>query len=280
MAADPERRARFRHEAQAVAALNHPNIVTLYSVEEAEGIHFITLELVKGQTLSRALPRNGFTLNRLLEIAIPLADAVSSAHRAGITHRDLKPDNVITGEGKILGTVAYMSPEQAEGKPVDPRSDVFSLGTVLYEMATGERPFKGETSISTIGSILKDEPVHVSQINRNLPRHLGRIIRRCPAKDPERRYQTAQDLRNDLEQLKSEVDSVEHDVGAAPARPGRRGGKGTGWYSLVFGGQFCGVIRDYGFSVGTRREVQPSFGTGSLSSSRGVTFHSASECLR
>ena len=158
MAADPERRARFEREARAVAALNHPNIVTLHSVEEAVtstgSVHFITMELVEGQTLTQLLPRNGFPLNRLLEIAIPLADAVSRAHREGITHRDLKPDNIMidgegrlrvldfglaklqepagttqntqvatvtsdTAEGRVLGTVAYMSPEQAEGKDVD-----------------------------------------------------------------------------------------------------------------------------------------------------------------
>jgi Tol biopolymer transport system component len=242
MAADPDRRARFEREARAVAALNHPNIVTLHSVEESDGVHFITMELVEGQNLAQLLPRGGFPLNRLLEIAIPLADAVSRAHRAGITHRDLKPDNVMidaegrlrvldfglaklqeptesaepanlptatamTGEGKIVGTVAYMSPEQAEGKPIDHRSDIFSLGTILYEMATGKRPFQGETSMSTIGAILKDEPSSVTEINPVLPRHAGRILSRCLAKDPDRRYQTALDLRNELEALKAEIDS-------------------------------------------------------------------------
>jgi len=245
MAGDPDRRSRFEREARAVAALSHPNIVTVHSVEEAEGVHFITMELVEGKTLAKVLPRKGFSLGELLEIAIPLADAVSSAHRTGITHRDLKPDNIMvdnegrlrvldfglaklhdaadteeeatqaptaaveTEEGKILGTVAYMSPEQAEGKPVDPRSDVFSLGTILYEMATGERPFRGDTSMSTIGAILKDQPDSVTELNPSLPRHLGRVIRRCLAKDPDRRYQTALDLRNELEALKAEVDSGE-----------------------------------------------------------------------
>jgi serine/threonine protein kinase/Tol biopolymer transport system component len=258
MAADPERRARFEREAQAVAALNHPNIVTIHSVEEADGVHFITMELVEGQTLSEILPRDGFSLSRLLALAIPLADAVSSAHRTGITHRDLKPDNVMvdgegrlkvldfglaktrdpkgadeglthaptgpveTEEGKILGTVAYMSPEQAEGKAVDPRTDVFSLGTILYEMATGERPFRGDTKMSTIGSILKDEPASVTERNRTLPRHLGRIIRRCLAKDPDRRYQTTLDLRNELEELKAEIDSGELISEAASASRPRR----------------------------------------------------------
>lgn len=114
-----------------------------------------------------------------------------------------------TGEGRILGTVAYMSPEQAEGKAVDPRSDIFSMGTILYEMATGTRPFRGDTSMSTISSILKEDPAPATELNRSLPRHLGRIIRRCLAKDPDRRYQTALDLRNELEELKAEIDSGE-----------------------------------------------------------------------
>ncbi len=248
LAADPDRRARFEREARAVASLNHPNIVTLYSVEEADpsagSVHFITMELVEGQTLSKMLPRNGFTLSQLLEIAVPLADAVSRAHRAGITHRDLKPDNImvdtegrlrvldfglaklrdpsgaeggtlaatataVTEEGKILGTVAYMSPEQAEGKEVDPRSDIFSLGTILYEMVSGTRPFQGDTKVSTISAILKDEPASVTELRPTLPNHLGRIIRRCLAKEPDRRYETAIGLRNELEDLKAEIDSGE-----------------------------------------------------------------------
>jgi len=258
MAADPERRARFQREARAVATLSHPNIVTVHSVEEVDGVHFITMELIEGQTLTEIMPRNGFSLTRLLEIAIPLADAVCSAHRAGITHRDLKPDNIMldnqgrlrvldfglaklhdsmddaqgtqaktatagTAEGRILGTVAYMSPEQAEGKAVDPRSDLFSLGTILYEMATGERPFRGDTSMSTIGAILKDQPAVVTDLNPSLPRHVGRVIRRCLAKDPDRRYQTALDLRNELEELRAEIDSGELAAGSGRAtlRPRR-----------------------------------------------------------
>jgi Tol biopolymer transport system component len=256
MAADPERRARFEREARAVAALNHPNIVTVHSVEEADGVHFITMELVEGRTLAELLPKEGFSLGKLLGFAIPLADGVASAHRSGIAHRDLKPDNIMvdgggrlkildfglakardpmgpdagltqaptatveTGEGKILGTVAYMSPEQAEGKPIDARTDIFSLGTILYEMATGERPFRGDTKMSTIGSILKDDPVPVTERKRSLPRDLGRIVRRCLAKDPDRRYQTALDLRNELEELKAGIDSGE--LVAEPASAARQ----------------------------------------------------------
>jgi serine/threonine protein kinase len=287
MAVDPDRRARFEREARAIAALNHPNIVTLHSVEEADGLQFITMELVEGKTLAEHLPRTGFALSRLLEIAIPLADAVSRAHREGITHRDLKPDNIMiddegrlrvldfglaklhdpagfdgetgaetatagTGEGRILGTVAYMSPEQAEGKAVDPRSDVFSLGTILYEMATGERPFRGETGMSTIGSILKDEPTPVTELNRSLPRHVGRIVRRCLAKDPDRRYQTALDLRNELEVLKAEIDSGE--LAAEPGRVTPRPRRSLRWLGIA--SAVAGVVIIAAVAILSRKDVE------------------------
>ena len=245
VAADPERRSRFEREAQTVAALNHPNIVTLHSVEEADGVHFLTMELVEGETLTDRIPKEGLPLGRLLEYGVPLADAVSAAHEKGIVHRDLKPANVmisrdgrlkvldfglaklreetqeegtqvptrsLTQEGKILGTVAYMSPEQAEGKPVDSRSDVFSMGIMLYEMATGRRPFQGDTQVSTITSILRDTPDSATEINRTLPRHFGRILRRCLAKDPRRRYQSAIELHNELLELNRELESGELSV--------------------------------------------------------------------
>ena len=266
-ALDPERRERFEREAQAIAALNHPNIVTIYSVERiASGasagpdVLCITMELVEGRSLAEAMPAGGFPLDRLLAIAIPIVEAIAAAHQKGITHRDLKPANVligdgehagrikvldfglaklkgtapsadsltggptgvITGDGRILGTVAYMSPEQAEGKPIDARSDLFSIGVVLYEMATGTRPFSGDTNVSTISSIVKDTPKSVTELKPALPRELGRIVRHALVKDPERRYQTAKDLRNDLEELKSALDSGElarDSVHAAPGTP-------------------------------------------------------------
>ena len=246
-AKDAERRERFEREAQAVAALNHPGIVTIHSVEEAGGRFFLTMELVEGQSLADAIPPAGMPLDRLLKVAIAVADAMAAAHQKGITHRDLKPANImlgegehagrvkvldfglakladapaaamgattlptapITGEGRILGTVAYMSPEQAEGKPIDARSDLFSLGVILYEMATGRRPFTGDTNISIISSIVKDTPTSVTELNPALPREFGRIVRRALTKDPERRYQTAKDLRNDLEEFKASLDSGE-----------------------------------------------------------------------
>ena len=251
-AADPERRERFRREALSVAALNHPHIVTIHSVEDADSTLFLTMELVSGRSLADALQPGGLSLARVLTIGSAIADAMAAAHQNGITHRDLKPANIMLGEGAqagrikvldfglakaiepgvgssesgagnaqtitspartqqgvILGTVAYMSPEQAEGRAVDARSDLFSLGVVLYEMATGQRPFPGETNLSILSSILRDTPRSVTEINAALPRDFERIVRRALAKDPERRYQDARDLRNDLEDLKALLDSGE-----------------------------------------------------------------------
>jgi Tol biopolymer transport system component len=242
-ASDPARRKRFEREARAIASLKHPNIVTIYSVEEVDGTHFLTMELVEGATLSALIPRNGMPLEQFLEYGVSMADGISYAHEQGITHRDLKPANVMldvdgrvkildfglakllqsepdpdadqtemdndTAEGVVMGTVAYMSPEQAQGQALDHRSDIFSLGVLFYEMITGARPFDGDNKISTISSILRDEPVPVHEVKASLPRHLARIVKRCLAKQPTRRYQSALDLRNDLEELKGEVESGE-----------------------------------------------------------------------
>jgi serine/threonine protein kinase/WD40 repeat protein len=252
-AEDPSRLARFEREARAIAALNHPNIVTVHSVEEADGVRFLSMELVEGQTLSRILPKDGLPLERFFDLAIPLADALAAAHAKNITHRDLKPANImvdghgrlkvldfglaklldeadlpaddvsslrtrtmgepLTGEGRIVGTPQYMSPEQAAGDRVDSRSDIFSLGTVLYEMATGACPFKGDSRASVVSSILRDTPSSVTELNRALPRPLGRIVMRCLAKDPDRRFQTALDVRNELQELRREIDSGELERG-------------------------------------------------------------------
>ncbi len=243
LASDPDRLERFQREARAAAALNHPNIVTIHSVETVDGVPFLTLELVDGQTLSELIPSGGLPLDRVLTLGITLADAVGAAHSRGITHRDLKPANVmvtadgrlkvldfglakireevqlaeeaglptapLTSEGRIVGTVAYMSPEQAEGKLLDQRSDVFSLGIILYEMATGRRPFEGDTHMSTLSAIIKDTPRPITEVRQGLPRELSKIINRCLAKDVEDRYQSAKDLRNDLRALKNDLTSGE-----------------------------------------------------------------------
>ena len=255
LADNAERRARFTREAKAVAALNHPNIVTLHSVEEAGGICFITMELVRGKTLAEILPRKGFSLKQFFNIAVPLADAMAAAHQQGITHRDLKPANIMVREdgqlkvldfglakatgdpsnrgsgaftksatqpGQIAGTPAYMSPEQAEGKTIDTRSDIFSLGVVFYEMLTGERPFAGGTAAATVSSILKDTPRPVSELRPAMPRELARLVHHCLAKDPFGRYQSVIDLRHALEETKQDVDSGVRDSSNSSAQTSAR----------------------------------------------------------
>jgi Tol biopolymer transport system component/predicted Ser/Thr protein kinase len=260
LAASEERRRRFEQEARVVAALNHPNIVTVHSVEEAEGVHFITMELVRGKRLSELLPKGGMAPSRFLEWAVPITEAVSAAHERGITHRDLKPDNIMvtekgqpkildfglaklrpepggtsqselqtvpmSGRGQIVGTISHMSPEQAEGRAVDHRSDIFSLGVVFYEMLTGRRPFRGDSPASVLSSILKDTPPPVTELNPEIPRDLAKLCRRCLAKDPTRRYQTALDLRNELEDVRQDIDSGILEVAPAPRR--HRGSWGIG----------------------------------------------------
>ena len=240
LADDPKRLARFEREARAAAALNHPHIAAVHDVGVHEGVHFIVQEYIEGDTLREAVNRGALPLMRVLDLASEIAEALAAAHAAGIVHRDLKPENVLitseghakildfglarttegaspperlssaptrldTEEGAIVGTVDYMSPEQAEGRPLDPRSDIFSCGTLLHEIATGERPFRGDTKISVISSIIKDRPPHVTDVDPDLPRQLGRIIEHCLEKDPARRFQTALDLRNELEGLKREL---------------------------------------------------------------------------
>lgn len=238
MAGDPEHRARFQREAEAVAALDHPNIVTIHSLESASGegsvhsILFFTMPLVRGTTLRQLIPEDGFSPGELLRFAVPLADALRAAHDKGITHRDLKPANImidedgrlrvldfglaklvqlgadngpggddapsrlgtVTREGTLVGTVPYMSPEQVKGLPVDPRSDIFSFGTVLYEMALGRRPFVGDSQAEVMSAILRDVPPSVSSQKQNIPLQLGQIIEQCLAKQPADRYENGDKL--------------------------------------------------------------------------------------
>ncbi len=243
VASSPERLQRFEREAKTVATLNHPNIVTIHGIHN-EGKHrFIAMELVEGDTLDRMMAPGGMPLGQIFDLAIPMADALATAHGKGIVHRDLKPANVmvtkegrvkvldfglakltaagkggsspddvtmsapLTGRGVIIGTVPYMSPEQLQGENLDHRTDLFSLGVMLYEMATGQRPFKGKNSATLTSSILRDAPRPVQELNSVVPRHLGRIIEHCLEKNAEDRYQSAKDVRNELRALRKEVDS-------------------------------------------------------------------------
>jgi len=246
VASSPERLARFEREARTVAGLNHPNIVTLFSVEDEDGIRFLTMELVEGQTLSDLITPGGIPLSRLLELGIPLTDALIAAHERGVIHRDLKPGNVmvtregrvkvldfglakmageepqpqvhtlaatadspISGAGQVMGTIPYMAPEQLRGEPVDARSDLFALGIILYEMATGRRPFTGESSVDISSSILRDTPQPLTEVRADLPGDLERIVSRCLEKSPRDRAQTALDVNNELRRLRKVLERGE-----------------------------------------------------------------------
>ncbi|MEM1249267.1 MAG: serine/threonine-protein kinase [Acidobacteriota bacterium] len=239
MAEQEDRLRRFQREARTIAALNHPNIVTVHAVEEVEEVHFLAMELIEGSALDDLIPSDGMRLEDFFRYSVPIVEALAAAHDRGITHRDIKPSNVmvtesghvkvldfglakldssvgsnieastqtLTEEGSIIGTVPYMAPEQFTGRSLDARTDLFSLGILFHQMLTGTRPFSGDSSAELISSILRDKPEPVSEIKSELPNHLGRIVRRCLEKDPDRRYQTALDLRNEIQDLKSEVDS-------------------------------------------------------------------------
>ncbi len=261
LASRPDALDRFEREAAAVGALNHPNIVTIHSIEEVDGRRLITMELIQGRTLHNLVPDEGLTTEQCLDLAIPLTNAVAAAHQRGVTHRDLKPANImvtednlvkvvdfglaklrqsfddeaaqipdatLTREGQVLGTVPYMAPEQFQALPADHRSDVFALGVVLYEMMTGRHPFPGDTQPLVISSILRDPPEPIENLRRDLPPALRTIVARCLEKAPNDRYQDAGELARDLIALKKQHDSD------AILRLAGRGGR-SGWRALVVG---------------------------------------------
>ena len=252
---DPGRLARLMREARSASALNHPNIVTIYEIGSDRGVDFIALEFVPGETLARLLGRKGLPLRDALKYAAQIAAAVAAAHRAGIVHRDLKPANIVitpagqvkvldfglakgtgpaaceepgstatmgpsTDTGAILGTPAYMSPEQAEGKTLDARSDIFSFGVVLYEMVTGKRAFERDSTAATLAALLKEEPRLAGALVPGLPLELDKILARCLRKDPERRFQHMDDLGVELNELRETLNSGVPES-PATARPGR-----------------------------------------------------------
>jgi len=244
---DPERVKRFERESRAVSSLNHPNLITIYDIGISDGVHYIATEFVTGKTV-RDLIDDGLKMRDALAIATQVAEALGAAHNAGVLHRDIKPENIMvrpdgyvkvldfglaklneqataeglplssqTQSGLLMGTLAYMSPEQAAGDEVDERSDIWSLGIVLYEMMTGSSPTKGANRLETLGAILSKEPLNAADSHPSLPPELDHILGKALEKDRELRYQTASDFRADLKRLKREIDS-------SPSMPGDSGG--------------------------------------------------------
>jgi predicted ATPase len=254
IAGDPERLARFEQEARSASALNHPNIVTIYEIGRAEGVAFIAMEYVDGETVAEIVAAGPVPTRRALQIAAQAAEGLAKAHTAGIVHRDLKPENLMvsrdgyvkildfglaklvasqredvtsaptmggarTGSGVILGTIGYMSPEQASGLAIDFRSDQFSFGSVLYEMVTGRKAFRAKTSAETLTAIIREEPTPIASIDAGVPAPLCWIVERCLSKDPEGRYASTHDLVRDIATVRERVVDAPTPSAGGEAKP-------------------------------------------------------------
>src|SRR5260221_6638734 len=230
-----ELRERFEREARTIASLNHPHICTLFDIGQQDGIDYLVMEYLEGETLAHRLQKGPLPLEQVLQYAIEIADALDKAHRKGVTHRDLKPGNImltksgtklldfglaklkqeivpanvqlsqlptandpLTAQGMIVGTLQYMAPEQLEGKEVDARTDIFAFGAVVYEMATGKRAFEGKSQASLMVAIMERDPLPMSSLQPMTPPALDRVVRKCLAKEPEKRWQAASDVCDEL----------------------------------------------------------------------------------
>ena len=273
VAADPDLKQRFEREAKTISSLNHPHICTLYDIGSQDGIDFLVMEYLEGETLAQRLEKGALPLDQALKIAIEIADALDKAHRQGITHRDLKPGNImitkagtklldfglaklkqpapggagatavptlsagLTMQGTILGTLQYMAPEQLEGTEADARTDIFAFGAVVYEVATGKKAFEGKSQASLIGAILEREPTPISSLQPMSPPALDRVVSKCLAKDADRRWQTARDLHDELEWVATEE---RRDAVSASTRP--LSGAARGLPALLAGLLVGGVV--------------------------------------
>jgi Tol biopolymer transport system component len=285
LSSNPEIRARFEREARAVSSLNHPHICTLHDVGREGPTDYLVMELVEGETLAQRLTRGPLPPADVLKVGAQIADALDRAHRAGVTHRDLKPGNVmltksgaklmdfglaratglgapseltssptvaapLTAEGTILGTFQYMAPEQLEGHESDARADLWALGCVLYEMATGKRAFEGATQASLISSIMRDQPRAMSELSRLTPKRLERVVKQCLAKDPDERWQSARDVVHELTWIAEEGSKPDATAAGGAATPRRAGYRLAVAAALIL----AAVVGGAAFIAGSRQQ--------------------------